>query len=78
MLERSQDLYSFIRDFIEKNEYSPSFRDIQKGCEYSSTSMIKADLEELKEKGLIKYEEGKARTIRTTETHHHHTIDLEL
>lgn len=60
------DLFQFISMFIEEHGYSPSFRDIQKGCDYSSTSMIRTHLEALREDDLIAFEDGMARTIRLT------------
>ena len=63
-VHRVLTLYYFILDFIEDNGYSPTYRDIEKATNYNSLSMIKLDLDTLKERGLVEFSENKARTIR--------------
>ena len=36
LTERQQEVYTFITEFIEENGYSPSFREIMKGCYFGS------------------------------------------
>lgn len=50
----SQDrVYSFIRDFVMKNLYAPSIREICSGCGFESTSTVHNHLCNLVDKGLI-------------------------
>ena len=51
--ERQQMIMSFIEDFIEENDYPPTIRDIQNGCDISSTSVVAYNLDKLKEGGQL-------------------------
>lgn len=56
-------VYDFIVDFITKNGYSPSIREICEGTKLSSTSSVYAHLEMLETMGKIHMKKGKTRTI---------------
>lgn len=51
--ERQQRILGFIEEFIDDNGYPPTVRDIQSGCEISSTSVVDYNLRALREKGHI-------------------------
>ena len=55
--------YQFIKEFIKKNGYSPSMREIAYNTK-KSTDTIFNHVYLLKEQGKIDFIEGKARTIR--------------
>lgn len=55
--------YHFIKIFIEKNNYSPSIREIALGTNKSSDTIFN-HVYELRDLGKIDFVEGKARTIR--------------
>lgn len=55
--------YQFIKEFLKKNGYSPSIREIANNTN-RSTDTIFNHIYILKEKGKIDFIEGKARTIR--------------
>lgn len=57
--------YHFIKIFIEKNNYSPSIREIALGTN-KSVDTIFNHVYELRDLGKIDFAEGKARTIRLT------------
>ena len=42
--ERQKIILEFIQDFIEVNDYPPTIRDIQAGCNISSTSVVSYNL----------------------------------
>ena len=44
---------SFIENFIDENDYPPTIRDIQNGCDISSTSVVAYNLDKLKEGGQL-------------------------
>ena len=52
--ERQRRILEFIRDFIEEHGYPPSVRDIQRGCEISSTSVVDYNLHILQREGYIR------------------------
>lgn len=64
--DRRDDILGFIGDFIEKNGYGPSIRDIMKGCHFSSTSSVSHHLEVLKADKKIDYRPRIARSVRLT------------
>lgn len=51
--DRQQTILAFIEGFIEENDYPPTIRDIQSGCEISSTSVVSYNLDRLKEGGYL-------------------------
>lgn len=53
---RRQQILQFIRDFVEEKGYSPTVRDIAKGCGISSPSAVQYHLNILKQEGHIRRE----------------------
>ena len=51
--EKQLTILSFIEEFIDENDYPPSIRDIQNGCDISSTSVVSYNLDRLKESGYL-------------------------
>ena len=51
--ERQQRILGFIEEFLDDNGYPPTIRDIQAGCEISSTSVVDYNLNALRTKGYI-------------------------
>ena len=52
--ERQRAILTFIEEFIEDRGYPPSVRDIQHGCDISSTSVVAYNLDILKQGGHIR------------------------
>jgi len=52
--EKQRRILEFIRDFIEEHGYPPSVRDIQRGCNISSTSVVDYNLHILHREGYIR------------------------
>jgi repressor LexA len=52
--EKQQSILKFMRDFIAEHDYPPSIRDIQIGCNISSTSVVDYNLKALERAGLIR------------------------
>jgi repressor LexA len=51
--ERQQRILGFIEEFMDDNGYPPTIRDIQSGCEISSTSVVDYNLRALTDKGYL-------------------------
>ena len=64
MIATDETIVNFIKDYISKNGYSPSVRDIGASVGISSAGSMKYRLHKLREKGLITFDDGKPRTIR--------------
>ena len=56
-------IISFIRRFIDDNNYPPSIRDIQEGCDISSTSVVDYNLKALERLGYIRRDREVSRAI---------------
>ncbi len=61
--ERQRAILDFIKDFVEDKSYPPTVRDIQKGCEISSTSVVDYNLRLLEGFGLIRRDRDVSRGI---------------
>ena len=72
--EKEQAVYDYIAESIRKNGFSPSVRDIRTTLGFKSTSTVHTYLGRLEEKGYIYKEDGKSRTLRTT----NHTATVHL
>ena len=51
--EKQMAILSFIEEFIDEHDYPPSIRDIQYGCDITSTSVVSYNLDRLKEGGYL-------------------------
>jgi repressor LexA len=60
---KQQRILQFLHDFIEEKDYPPSIRDIQQGCDISSTSVVDYNLKKLEEKGYIRRDREVSRAI---------------
>lgn len=61
--EKQQLILEFLETFIAEHDYPPSIRDIQNGCNISSTSVVDYNLKRLEEKGLIRRDREVSRAI---------------
>lgn len=59
---KEKKVFCFIKTFLEKNGYSPSFREIA-GEFHCSVSTVHRILHALKDDGIISFEDDKNRTI---------------
>lgn len=63
MNDRQYKVFQYLTEFIKKNSYPPSVREIQKGVGIKSTSTVSNDLNRLEELGYIKKSNLKSRSI---------------
>lgn len=64
MLEKEFVIFDFLKKFINERGYSPSIRDICRGCNIASTSTVHSYLNKLEQSDLIERDNFKNRTIR--------------
>ncbi len=62
--ERQQLILSFIEEFIEEHDYPPTVRDIQRGCDISSTSVVSYNLDRLKDSGALSRDSEVSRGLK--------------
>ncbi|MBT5775162.1 MAG: repressor LexA [Dehalococcoidia bacterium] len=60
---KQQGIFRFLQEFIDQHDYPPSIRDIQNGCDISSTSVVDYNLKRLEEKGFIRRDREVSRGI---------------
>lgn len=63
MRPRQREILEFIGQFLEENGLPPTVRDIQRGCEISSTSVVDYNLRLLERDGYLKRRSDVARGI---------------
>lgn len=65
---RQKEILSFIQDFQAEKGYLPSLREILKGCNISSTSVVDYNLQRLEEMGYMRREKKISRGIGLTKS----------
>jgi repressor LexA len=60
---KQESILKFMREFINERDYPPSIRDIQEGCDISSTSVVDYNLKALEQKGFIRRDREVSRGI---------------
>lgn len=61
--QKLEQTYQFIKDFVARNNYPPSVREICSVVGFKSTASAQYYLTKLEENGLIRKSDGKNRTI---------------
>lgn len=64
---KREEILNYIKDFIDKNGYPPSYREIAKGVNIKSTNSIKKYLDSLEKDNLLTRSESKNRSIDITD-----------
>jgi len=64
---KQRSILRFIRRFIEEHDYPPSIRQIQDGCNISSTSVVDYNLKKLEGDGYIRRDREVSRAIEVLE-----------
>ena len=63
LTRRQKQVYDFLAGFVEKNGYSPSFEEIGEGLGLSSLATVHKHVSNLEEKGLLKRDYNRSRSI---------------
>lgn len=63
-MDKTNAILDYIIEYYDEYGYSPVIREIQEGCEISSTSVVAYHLEKLIKSGDISKGKNKARTIK--------------
>ena len=66
----------YIQDFLDEHQYPPTVRDIQGGCEISSTSVVDYNLRILQREGHLKRQNEVSRGIELLGTSKRTTVDV--
>ena len=60
---RQQAILNFIGDYLDEHQYPPTIRDIQHGCDISSTSVVDYNLQILQREGHLRRQSEVSRGI---------------
>src|SRR5499427_11066134 len=63
LTRRQKEVYDFLAQFVEKHGYSPSFEEIGEGLGLSSLATVHKHISNLEEKGLLKRDYNRSRSI---------------
>lgn len=65
--ETADMIYQFIVNYMRRNSYAPTVREICRGVGLKSTSTVHSHLKRLDEQGRIELDQGKRRALRVPE-----------
>ena len=74
--ERQERILEFIGTFMDNHQFPPTVRDIQAGCEISSTSVVDYNLHILQREGYLKRLPEVSRGIELTDGSRHSRSDI--
>jgi len=61
--KRQRQVYDFIADFVQRNNYTPSFQEIGDGLGLSSLATVHKHISNLEKKGLLNRDYNRSRSI---------------
>ncbi len=61
--KKQYELLEFVGKFIDEHGYGPSYRDIMKGCNYSSVATVALHVNNLTNKGYLRKHGRSARSL---------------
>ena len=64
LTEAQNELYQWIKNYLKDFHHSPSIRQMMQAMNLKSPAPIQSRLKHLQEKGYLKWQEGKARTLQ--------------
>jgi len=67
LTKRQQEVLSFIEEYIDAHNFSPSYREIMKNFGFSSIASVSKHINTLKRKGVLTNEKQCSRSITPTE-----------
>lgn len=78
LTKRQSVTLNYIREFLSKHNYAPSYRDIMRGTKINSPATAYAHVQSLKDKGYIRLQDGQMRSVELTEKSNIFTKGIEL
>ena len=61
--KRQREVYDFIAEFVQRNQYSPSFEEIGEGLGLTSLATVHKHISNLEKKGLLSRDYNRSRSI---------------
>ncbi|MBI5115607.1 transcriptional repressor LexA [Candidatus Poribacteria bacterium] len=69
LTRRQKEVLDFVRDFVAEKGYSPSLEEIGAGFGMSSVATVHKHLTHLRQKGFIRHEPNRKRSVEVVESH---------
>lgn len=66
--KKQYELLSFIDEFIKEHGYSPSYREIMRGCNYTSVATVALHVGNLVKRGHIVKKDNSARSLEVVKS----------
>lgn len=76
--KRQLEVATYIKDFIEKNNYSPSYREIQEHFQFSSLGSVYKHIQTLQRKGQLNSEKNCSRSLSLPAKEENQAAELQL
>lgn len=74
--QRQNDILAFMKKTIAAKGYSPTVREICAALDIKSTSTVHSDIKALEEKGLVRKDPAKPRTVLPVENEYRKAADI--
>lgn len=78
LTRRQKEVLEYLRSFINKHDYAPSYREIADSFGFSSVATVSEHIDSLKSKGYLENEENMARSIQLTPIWDERTFKIPL
>ncbi len=78
LTRRQKEVLDYLKSFIAKHDYAPSYREVADHFGFSSVATVAEHIETLKSKGYLENEENMARSIQLTPTWDERTFSIPL
>ena len=60
---KQKKVMDFIKSYIKKNSYSPSYEEIKKASKFKAKSHVNQVLNQLKDRNVLTFKKGKSRSV---------------
>ena len=74
--QRQNDILAFMKKTIASKGYSPTVREICAALDIKSTSTVHSDIKALEEKGLVRKDPAKPRTVLPVENEYKNASEV--
>jgi len=78
LTKKQKEILDFVTQFIQSNQYAPSYREIAEYFGYSSTATVHEHIKSLEDKGLITSSQNAARSLEVINHRFGKAIELPL
>lgn len=78
LTRRQKEVLEYLRTFITKHDYAPSYREVADHFGFSSVATVAEHIDTLKAKGYLENAENMARSIQLTPTWDERTFSIPL